>query len=265
MKEHNFIVNQEWLGPVFYYEELNDCIAKLWEEVFRLFTKFEMIRDRHFFYINIEWDQLKNVIDHELKYNISLSEYSKMDDMTKSEYYEQVNEDFNKISLKCKVKTTSKELVTKMVSYYLELFFYELFLVMNLSGPGCCNFARTNICDPDGNSFTHNLDLSSHFFTRSWDIYLEEKWPIIQYIPLISTWNWYQNLNIGTKQLAETRTERVLFALMSISKNSSFDATNIIWLAYALESLYGNPKKIITNLTKQPSYNFISFFNFAWK
>lgn len=43
-------------------EELNDCIAKLWEEVFALFMKFEFIRDQHLFDINIKWDELKNVL-----------------------------------------------------------------------------------------------------------------------------------------------------------------------------------------------------------
>lgn len=247
MREDTFIVNQEWIGPVFYYEELNNCIEKLWDEVFCLFTNFEMIRNKHHFYISIQWGELKKVISHELKYNIPLYEYSKLDEKTRKEYYEQVDLD-NRVSLICKVKTTSKDLNTKMVFYYLELFFYELFLVMNLSGPGCCNFASTSISDTSGNMFTHNFELSSHYFAHSWDIYDENKWPKIQYIPLITTWNWYESLNIDTKQLADTSTERALFALMTIAKNSLFDATTVIWLSHALEALYGNPKINIKQL-----------------
>lgn len=248
MKEYKFIVNHDWISPVFYYEELNDCIAKLWKDVFRLFTKFEMKRNQHFFYISIDWRELQSVITHDLKYNISLSEYRKMDVETKAEYYNQINDDSNRVSLKCKVETNSIKLNTKMVSYYLELFFFELFSVMNLSGPGCCNFSKTSISDTDGNVLIDEMDLSSHFFEHSWDIYLEEHWPVIKYIPLEISWTWYQSLNIGTKQLAETSTEIVLFALLSISKNSNFEATNVIWLAHALEALYGNPKKNIKQL-----------------
>ncbi|ODA41063.1 HEPN domain-containing protein [Desulfosporosinus sp. BG] len=248
MREHTIIVNQEWLGPISYYEELNDCIEKLWGDVFRLFTNFEIVRDKHNFYINIEWDQLRNVVSHELKYSISISEYKKLSNKAKKEYDEQSSMD-KKVSLKCKVKTPSKNLGTRIVSYYLELFFYELFLVLNLSGPGCCNFSKTNISSNTvRNRFNHQLNLSSNFFENAWDIYFNEKWPIVKCIPLNNSWNWYQSLNIGTKQLANTRIERVLFALMTISKNSIFDATNVIWLAHALEALYGNPQRNIKQL-----------------
>ncbi len=116
---------------------------------------------------------------------------------------------------------------------------------MNLSGPGCCNFARTSISRADENSLAQSLNLSLHFFAHSWEIYHDDRWSVIQYVPLEISWNWYQNLNIGPKQLAETRTERAIFALLSIASNRNFNATNVIWLAHALEALYGNPKKNI--------------------
>ncbi len=83
MKEHTFLINL-WIDPTFYYEELHDCISKLWKEVFYLFTNFEMIRNQRSFNISIDWGELKKVISHNLKYNISLEQYSKMDENTKA-------------------------------------------------------------------------------------------------------------------------------------------------------------------------------------
>lgn len=244
MKEATFIVNKEWISPIYHYKELNDCTAKLWEEVFALFTKFEFIRDQHLFDINIEWDELKNVLSSHLKYSISLHEYARMDAKIKKEYWEYATQETHSAKLKCKVKTATKGLNAKII-HYLELFFYEIFLVMNLSGPGSCNFERTSIRDDTEKDLSQHLGLSAHLFARSWDIFHENQWPFIQYIPLKTSWNWYQSLNIGTKQLAETSMERALFALVSMAKTSNFDPSSVLWLAHILEALYGSPKKNI--------------------
>lgn len=119
------------------------------------------------------------------------------------------------------------------VDHYFELVLCDIFLITNLASPGCF--------DLYGSCFDSKiLDLDGSRFESSW-VYAKTSNVInIVSIPINKVLNWYKYLNIGTRQTANTKIEKALFAVLHYCDNSQYCPSKMMWLRFALDALYDN-------------------------
>lgn len=121
--------------------------------------------------------------------------------------------------------------------YFVEKYLYDVFLMMNLSRPGACDFMNVRV-DTGLGMFTQ-LPLSGDCFESSFHKYLKGSplSPVV--LPLTSVANWYRTLNLGVSQKAETGVEKALFSVLHICGGKDVDVTWVVWAFHALEAIYG--------------------------
>ncbi len=106
------------------------------------------------------------------------------------------------------------------LSDYLEMFIYNLFLIANLSIPG--SFDPYGLSYSIQRKFIKSINLSPHNFEKGYEVMMKEKWPKFEYISFKVSKNWYDSIKIETKQIAENRLERCLFAILHACAGKSY-------------------------------------------
>jgi hypothetical protein len=111
---------------------------------------------------------------------------------------------------------------------------HDLFLIMNLAGPGCFDLYGASLLR-DGR---HNTDisLSNYHFEAALLVQASDKWPISRILDLSKVIAWYDAVRTGASQIPQNQMEKVLFALLHISKSDTSPMV-VIWLFYAFESM----------------------------
>jgi hypothetical protein len=132
-------------------------------------------------------------------------------------------------------------------------FLYQVFLAVNLSLPGACDFQGALIYPktPDtetpqkfSSHFPYQIDLCTTIFEYGFDSSVEMKWPLISVIPLTNVWSWLQKVDHLTSSNAETSVQKSLYALLHcciIPFKPYSDLIELIWFAHAMEALYDTP------------------------
>ena len=110
---------------------------------------------------------------------------------------------------------------------YVELFFHDLFLILNLAAPG--SFGGT-ISITGGELRVRELMFSPRVF--------EYAKPLGR-LPLAQVTAWYDSLRIGTQQLAVSAEATALFQLLHLARGQEDEADSILRLASAAEALVG--------------------------
>ncbi len=152
------------------------------------------------------------------------------------------------LSIPCKVQSHTDHIGPN--DYYIEYFLHQVFLALNLSSPGCCTFHGTTIHRDDSPEvWKTSLNLNGYSGTP-YTLSSGDLWPVISFIPLADTWYWLQSLNPGMQQIAQTRVEKALFAMLYVSKDDDLNPGRLIWLAHALEALFDTPELGISKALK---------------
>jgi hypothetical protein len=144
----------------------------------------------------------------------------------------------------------SLESLSNQAVYHLALFLYDVFAAMNLSSPGCCEF-QGSIHIEHSDLWENHVVLYASMLESAWLSSLESTWPTIQYIPLGKVVSWLRSLEIGTRQIANSRVERGIFSLLHVCRLSHFNPETLIWLAHALEALYDTPPALVAKHLQQ--------------
>ncbi|HKS25885.1 MAG TPA: hypothetical protein VJZ76_24045 [Thermoanaerobaculia bacterium] len=110
---------------------------------------------------------------------------------------------------------------------YVELFFHDVFLLLNLSTPG--SFAGI-ISVTGGESRVRDVTFSARLFT-----YASE----LEQVPIDKVTAWYDGLQIGTQQLATGGAAAALFQLLHLARGPEDEETSILRLAEAVEAIAG--------------------------
>jgi hypothetical protein len=110
---------------------------------------------------------------------------------------------------------------------------YDIFLIMNIAGPGCCDFHRASLLRAP---YETDVSLSNIHFESALQVYLDHGWPTSRVLELGKVISWFNSVRQGTSQVPQNPMERVLFALLHMSKIDTSPMT-VIWLFYAFESL----------------------------
>ena len=148
----------------------------------------------------------------------------------------------------CKVQSPTNHIGNN--DYYVEYYLHQVFLALNLSSPGCCTFCGTTINrDNSPDIFSKNLELRG-YAGKPFALSSGNSWPGVSSIPLFNTWNWLQALNPNIQQVAQTKVERALFAMLCVGKESSLNPNRLMWLAHALEALFDTPDLGISKALK---------------
>jgi hypothetical protein len=128
-------------------------------------------------------------------------------------------------------------------TYHLEQFVYDSFLGMNLAAPGAANFESLSI--HSSGRVSEGPRLNSDLLEYAWSRSTQDGWPDIREIRLSRVWDWLVAQRIGVRQRAASPMERALFAVLHVCRRGRDDPSTLIWLAHALEALYGTPKDAI--------------------
>lgn len=118
-----------------------------------------------------------------------------------------------------------------IIEYYLN----DIFLIMNISTPGSCDFMSAQLVSAPHAS---PMRLSNYFFDVSWINAFEGKWPPIRFLSIADTRCWFERVRNEFSLVPKNSIERALFAILHICKSDLSPAT-IVWIFNALESFYG--------------------------
>ena len=114
---------------------------------------------------------------------------------------------------------------------YVELFFHDVFLLLNLAAPG--SFGGT-IAISGGELRVRELTFDAHVF----DCARGDRLPLERVIA------WYDTLHIGTQQVATSAEGKALFELLHLARNEEDEEQSILRLARAAEALLGRPESL---------------------
>lgn len=116
---------------------------------------------------------------------------------------------------------------------YVELFFHDVFLLLNLASPG--SFGGT-ISITGGDLRVRELSFSPRVF--------ESAAPLDR-LPLADVTAWYDGLGLGTEQLATTEVATALFQLLHLARRDEDEEESILRLARAAEALAVRPESLV--------------------
>jgi len=108
---------------------------------------------------------------------------------------------------------------------YVELFFHDVFLILNLSAPG--SFGGI-ISMAGGDARVRDVTFSARLFTYASGL---------QRVPVEMVAAWYERLDVGTQQLATGAAATALFQLLHLARGEENEEESILRLARAAEAL----------------------------
>lgn len=203
-----------------YIDKIEDY-STTWREIDKYYSSFiYSIQDGISVKININWNDITRHLDEKLR---------GVDNITVESTVQLINNNGHGVNF----------------DHYIELALCNIFLLSNLSCPGCFNLFNSKI--EHESKLIGELNFSNTPFEAARFISEEfTGWPELSRIPLVKVNRWYKELDIGIKQLADSNMERGLFALLHFcAESSTLSPNTTIWLMHALESLYHSPKENI--------------------
>jgi hypothetical protein len=108
---------------------------------------------------------------------------------------------------------------------YVELFFHDVFLILNLAAPG--SFGGI-ISMAGGELRVRDVTFSARVFEYASGL---------ESLPVEQVERWYDGLDIGTQQIATSGTAAALFQLLHLVRNEENDDESILRLASAADAL----------------------------
>jgi hypothetical protein len=115
---------------------------------------------------------------------------------------------------------------------YVELFFHDVFLLLNLAAPG--SFGGT-ISITGGELRVRELTFSPRVFEYAKGL---------EQLPLEQVVAWYDGLRLGTQQLASEGVATALFHLLHLARGAEDEVQSILRLAGAAEALVGRAEPL---------------------
>jgi len=121
--------------------------------------------------------------------------------------------------------------------FFVEKYIYDIFIIANLALPGSCEFLNVRFPNERGLP-SDPYGLTSYNFEEALYDHYDNKSTSIQILPLELVSHWYESLELGVRQKAESPIEKAIFSLLHVCK-SEVDETSIIWIFHSLEAIYG--------------------------
>lgn len=112
----------------------------------------------------------------------------------------------------------------------------DVFLILNIANPGCCNFYRSELVAADPDYVHRDCSYSALQFEFSSLRTYEAEWPHVEVLDVDAVLNWFDRVRTGFGLLPRSSVERALFAMLNIAAGE-LSPTTVVWIFYALESL----------------------------
>lgn len=121
-------------------------------------------------------------------------------------------------------------------------YLFDVFLIMGISSPGSCNFHRAKLnCIEPKTTYKENVDnipLSDYVFDF-WQIDSDgSSFADAKFLDVKKVARWFYFHRNGLSQTPESRIQKSLFSIWIIA-NLDMPENRIIWMFYALETLFG--------------------------
>lgn len=180
------------------------------------------------------------VIEELKKQHSREKEFKKLLEEKKEEAWEIYKTDHKYPEIKFLVSIQGKNKVSEYKWYpkfFVEKYLYDIFFIANLSLPGSCEFLNVRFISEREKEDERYL-LSSYNFEEALYNQLDGVRPSPICLPVSSVIDWYDDLDTGIKQKAESPIEKAIFSLLHICK-SEINETSVVWIFHALEAIYG--------------------------
>jgi hypothetical protein len=239
--------------PLFYrnhgdHKFLNEEFLKVWEEVPNVLSNISFEMQNGLATLEIDWvkkyiprvkEKLINFYTIEDYYNGKIPEG----------YIIEENEEFIDINCQFSIENFERKVdlegENRILSYYLENIFLQIFMAINLSTPGAFSCFSYELM---AKKKLEIYSFSSSEFESAWIESINTAWPTIERLNLSETWEWIKGLNLGHRQIAENSIERALFSILTNCKDNFVNPNQLIWNSLALEALYDTPREKIAKI-----------------
>ncbi len=115
-------------------------------------------------------------------------------------------------------------------AWYAELFFHDVFLMLNLAAPGSFGGTISLVG-------AHHFTLEARLFEYAWATAVRAGAPRIEALPLSRVAAWYDAQRVDPMRPANSAVARALFHLLHLARSAEDDVLSIVRLAQAAEAL----------------------------
>lgn len=215
------------------WDEIEPCYIRFWGDDANQFGVRQYDHDECKITVAADWRPLGHELSrkYEILEPVRLGRTAPSDD----DWYDRYNKPF---FIEVTVSVQGDNDLSKRPEYadsFLELYIYEFFFVANMAVPGVAQFYTLSF-QPSQDNEPVNPRLSSYVFDHNWMRSLEGQWPPLRQLPFAEVVRWYDKLNIGIKQQADTGIERAIFAIYHLSR-MDIEIESVVWIFHALEAL----------------------------
>jgi hypothetical protein len=223
-----------------HWEEIDASHIEVWRRAASFFKSYEYTSTKQSVRIEFDWKPIVRRLRQHFSFMQRIHTAGVAD---KYRAYTEAKFPRRSVRVSCEVTVTRKKNAMSHANhvalFHTESFLYDMFLILNLAAPGCCSFWKAMLRERQAHPTwaEHALSLSEYPFDLAYLGSYERKWPAPKMLGLEKVLTWYRSVRSGINQIPENRSQKVLFALMHFAK-IDLSLNSIIWLFYALETLY---------------------------
>lgn len=136
------------------------------------------------------------------------------------------------------------------LNHYIEEFFEDLFLAMNIAFPGSLDLYNTYYKLSGRDENIKIFSYSSFFFEGCWSTFREWNWPNIKIIEIEKVWKWIKDIGLVNKVIGKTPIQRSLISILNQSGVEEIQSQFLL-TAQALESLLVEENESVSKLLRE--------------
>ncbi|MDJ0514105.1 MAG: HEPN domain-containing protein [Methyloceanibacter sp.] len=217
------------------WETIDAGYIELWGAACDLLAKSSWNLDGNLIEVQIDWRPL--LARHKRSYAVMKKLTSVPRDARASDSFHRILEEFprrpSRVRATVSLQDDSSKVMKNLGPQILENLLHDVFLAMNISQPGSCDFYGARITNTE---YPTDVSLSNTNFDSSLDVSLHHGWPRISTLELTDVARWYRSVHSDLAQIPNNPMERALFAVLHMAKIDA-TAVSVVWLFYAFESL----------------------------
>ena len=214
--------------------------------------------------VTVDWKNTKGFIDEQIQNTIYADKIKTQEDYDVmiqefNEYRRLVSIGLIRTSLEIEFSVHNPPENSSSNSGYVVSALYQIFLAMNLSVPGSCDFYSAIIYpmqSPNENISDNGtkLLLSGSILEELAELSEELKWAKIHDISVKKTFLWMQRIGLTKDHFASSNTERAIFGMLYSCQQNDFHPSILIPLAQALEALFNTPEAGISKALRERAF-----------
>lgn len=211
---------------------------KIWSSAIKLLSNDKIEHGGRKIQISIDWRPATESCE---QYKSTMEEIERFRDSKAPTPIEVLRKFPDKTKITIEIRSTKGNAQNRYFhpSLYIKNRLADVFLMMNIAEPGCCNFYLSSLSERQKvptEPHSTTISLSSILFELAQVDSLDGRWPHVSSTSLETIIKWFKKIRTGVRQLPQNQFEKVLFSILQLT-HSDASPTSIIWLFYALETL----------------------------